>query len=213
VEQQAGDACRALGYTLQELTAEFGRRYGRGAHHAEALFRTLYAEGNADITFHPRFRARRGLAEQVGRDFALRLPELVGTASDADASKLTLRYADGARIESVLIPMRRRLTLCVSSQIAYVLVPGVNDRAEHARELAAYLRGLRACVNVIPCVPPEGSALGAATAADARSFYDELVRSGQLAKIRASRGGGILASCGQLATGPARRAAGVDTPL
>ena len=80
----------------------------------------------------------------------------------------------------------------------YVLLGGVNDRPEHAAELAQLARDCRAFVNLIPLHP--GGALGftpsspAATAA----FTSRLRARGVAVAVRASRGLDISAACGQL---------------
>ena len=59
----------------------------------------------------------RSLRESLGRTFVLDDPEIVQVVSSADGSnKYLFRLADGATIESVAIPDRDKMTLCLSSQ-------------------------------------------------------------------------------------------------
>ncbi|MGO8946763.1 MAG: 23S rRNA (adenine(2503)-C(2))-methyltransferase RlmN [Ktedonobacterales bacterium] len=83
----------------------------------------------------------------------------------------------------------------------YVLLAGINDQAEHARELAALLSPLRhLChVNLIPVnatsagyIPPTSEVI--------RSFRAELSLGGVSNSVRAERGDDIAAACGQLHT-------------
>jgi 23S rRNA (adenine2503-C2)-methyltransferase len=87
----------------------------------------------------------------------------------------------------------------------YVLIRGFNDRREHARELAEWLRPFRACVNLIALNPVSGSGLVSPTAAEVERFKRWLNAEGQYARRRESKGRRIAAGCGQLAGAAARR--------
>jgi 23S rRNA (adenine2503-C2)-methyltransferase len=84
----------------------------------------------------------------------------------------------------------------------YVLLGGVNDLDEHAKELAELLRkhGLRkAKINLIPHNPAEQLEYHPSDAAQVRRFKDILESHGVSAYIRTPRGRDIYAACGQLA--------------
>jgi 23S rRNA (adenine2503-C2)-methyltransferase len=95
----------------------------------------------------------------------------------------------------------RRLTF------EYVLLAGVNDRVEHARELAALLGGRSALVNLIPYNPVAGLPYRTPSPTATARFRDTLAELGLNVQVRFRKGNKIDAACGQL-----RRAAGV-TPL
>ncbi len=80
----------------------------------------------------------------------------------------------------------------------YVMLGGVNDAAEHARQLAALARGCRAFVNLIPL--HEGGALEFKGSPPERiaSFARALRKDGVEVAVRKSRGKDIAAACGQL---------------
>ena len=80
----------------------------------------------------------------------------------------------------------------------YVMLGGVNDRAEHAMELARLARECRAFVNLIPLHP--GGALGfTPTPPDRIQRFAESMRNrGVEVAVRKSRGVDIAAACGQL---------------
>jgi 23S rRNA (adenine2503-C2)-methyltransferase len=80
----------------------------------------------------------------------------------------------------------------------YVLLNEVNDRPEHARELAELVRGIRCKVNLIALNP--GPGIDFRTPADQRveAFQQILIASGIPAFIRRPRGRDIYAACGQL---------------
>ena len=80
----------------------------------------------------------------------------------------------------------------------YVLLPGVNDAKEHALEVAAYLRGLKACVNLIPYNPRNESPYDRPVPASVAAFYHWLMDAGQYCRIRGTKGQDSMAACGQL---------------
>ena len=87
---------------------------------------------------------------------------------------------------------RERLTF------EYVLLAGVNDSPQHARELVDLIRGLKAKVNLIALNP--GPDIPFLTPQDERvqEFQQTLIRAGVPAFIRRPRGRDIYAACGQL---------------
>ena len=91
-------------------------------------------------------------------------------------------------------PLRNRERLTFE----YVLLSGINDDVQHAREMADLVRGLRAKVNLIALNP--GPELPFATPAQDRvlAFQRVLIQAGIPAFIRRPRGRDIYAACGQL---------------
>ncbi|MHC5005300.1 MAG: radical SAM protein, partial [Planctomycetota bacterium] len=82
--------------------------------------------------------------------------------------------------------------------LEYILIRNVNDRPEHARELAELARRLRANVNLIRYNEVRGLPYDRPTSADVLAFQEVLRRGRVNAHIRASRGRDIAAACGQL---------------
>jgi 23S rRNA (adenine2503-C2)-methyltransferase len=80
----------------------------------------------------------------------------------------------------------------------YVMLDGVNDRPEHARQLAALLRGHPAKVNLIPFNPFPNTQYRRSTDQAIERFRDLLIKGGVMATIRRTRGDDIDAACGQL---------------
>jgi 23S rRNA (adenine2503-C2)-methyltransferase len=82
--------------------------------------------------------------------------------------------------------------------LEYILLSGVNDRPEHARELARLCRTLRANVNLIRYNEVQGLPYERPKAQDVVRFQDILRAAGVNAHVRKSRGRDIDAACGQL---------------
>ncbi len=80
----------------------------------------------------------------------------------------------------------------------YVLLGGVNDQPEHAREVLALLRGMKAKVNLIVWNPGPGIDYRQPTPEDVAVFHRMLVDGGIPTFTRRPRGRDIYAACGQL---------------
>lgn len=88
---------------------------------------------------------------------------------------------------------RRRITM------EYVMLAGVNDQPEHARELVKILNGIPSKVNLIPFNPFIGANYRRSDRAAIERFQSILLDSGLVAITRKTRGDDIDAACGQLA--------------
>ena len=80
----------------------------------------------------------------------------------------------------------------------YVLLGGVNDTPENAREVAELLRGLRCKVNLIALNPGSGIEFTTPSAERVTAFQNILRVAGIPAFVRRPRGRDIYAACGQL---------------
>jgi 23S rRNA (adenine2503-C2)-methyltransferase len=80
----------------------------------------------------------------------------------------------------------------------YVVLGGLNDRMDHARELARLLAGRKAHVNLIPWNDVEGLPYHRPSDEDLARFIEALQRSGVSVKVRKRKGSEIDAACGQL---------------
>lgn len=81
----------------------------------------------------------------------------------------------------------------------YVMLKGVNDQPEHAKQLIKLLQHVPAKVNLIPFNPFPLTQYQRSSQAVIDSFRDELVRKGINTITRKTRGDDIDAACGQLA--------------
>jgi 23S rRNA (adenine2503-C2)-methyltransferase len=82
--------------------------------------------------------------------------------------------------------------------LEYILLSGVNDQPDHARELAKLCQTLRANVNLIRYNEVEGLPFGRPKSDDVVRFQEILRAFGVNAHVRKSRGRDIDAACGQL---------------
>jgi 23S rRNA (adenine2503-C2)-methyltransferase len=95
----------------------------------------------------------------------------------------------------------------------YVLLAGINDQPQHARELVGLLGKRGAMLNVIPYNPVAGLPYQTPGPAAIRSFRQILVKGGINVNVRERKGDQINAACGQLrrvVTGAARARPDVD---
>ena len=81
----------------------------------------------------------------------------------------------------------------------YVMLAGVNDQPEHARELVRLLKGIPTLMNLIPFNPFEGSGYSTSSGNAVSRFSRVLHDAGITTVVRKTRGEDIDAACGQLA--------------
>jgi len=90
------------------------------------------------------------------------------------------------------VAKKRRITF------EYILIAGVNDSDEQARELAKIARRLWAKINLIPYNTVEGLEWSRPPRAQQEKFQSILRKHGVVATLRREKGGDIAAACGQL---------------
>jgi 23S rRNA (adenine2503-C2)-methyltransferase len=141
------------------------------------------------------------------------VPQMMRIAEETNVALAVSLHAPNDALRSELVPINRKhpiaelLAACwyyVERQNArnvtfeYVMLDGVNDRPEHARELAALLRGHPAKVNLIPFNSFPGTHYRRSPEAVVSGFRDRLLAGGVMATVRRTRGDDIDAACGQL---------------
>ena len=80
----------------------------------------------------------------------------------------------------------------------YVMLKGINDSLEDAKELVRLLKGIPAKINLIPFNPWEGSDYECSDWGTIEKFADFINANGYASPIRTPRGRDIMAACGQL---------------
>jgi 23S rRNA (adenine2503-C2)-methyltransferase len=142
-----------------------------------------------------------GLVPQMQRllaDFQVNLAVSLHATTDELRDRLApinRRYPLDALIDACrALPLQRRRRITFE----YVMLDGVNDSAESARQLARMLAPLRAKVNLIFFNPFPNAPFKPSTRQRVEDFQAILRRGNLTATIRESRGQDIAAACGQL---------------
>jgi 23S rRNA (adenine2503-C2)-methyltransferase len=124
---------------------------------------------------------------------------------------VSLHAADDA-LRDQIVPINRRAPLADLAaacheyldathrrlSFEWALIADVNDTDEQAELLAAFVRPLRAHVNLIPLNPTPGYPTRGSSPRRVREFRDRLTGLGVNATVRRTRGTDIDAACGQL---------------
>ena len=82
--------------------------------------------------------------------------------------------------------------------IEYVLIAGINDHRQHARDLAELLKSLPCKINLIPFNPFDMSSYRRPSSSSVSNFRQILQQAGYTVTVRTTRGDDIRAACGQL---------------
>ncbi|MFQ5514404.1 MAG: 23S rRNA (adenine(2503)-C(2))-methyltransferase RlmN [Myxococcota bacterium] len=136
--------------------------------------------------------------EALGRAVRVRLAISLHATTDALRDRLVplnRRFPLASLLDAC-----RRFPLTRRDRISfeYALMKGVNDGQADARRLVRLLHGLRAKVNLIPLNEHAASPYRRPSASVVEAFAELLAAGGLTATVRRSRGGDILAACGQL---------------
>jgi 23S rRNA (adenine2503-C2)-methyltransferase len=129
----------------------------------------------------------------------LNLSISLNAADDALRSELMPinRVTRLAELSAVLQAYRPRPNFVLG--VNYCLLPGKNDRAEHAQAVAEFCRPIgRVMVNVIPYNPGNAPLTHAPTEQEIEAFIEELRRYGLPVRRRITKGRSVMAACGQL---------------
>ena len=102
-------------FTQQEFARFIYDRLGKGKRHAALLYAQWFKTGNIDLAaFEPQALP---LIEQI-LQHANRTPPVISLQqTEGGTTKFLLKLSDGLETESVLIPMKAGITLCLSSQV------------------------------------------------------------------------------------------------
>jgi 23S rRNA (adenine2503-C2)-methyltransferase len=108
---------------------------------------------------------------------------------------ITRKWNIAALLEAIAtVPLRPRERVTFE----YVMLGGINDQAEHAKELIALLKNLQAKINLIVWNSGPNMPFHEPTPQDVAAFQKRLRDAGIPAFIRRPRGRDIYAACGQL---------------
>ena len=167
--------------------------------------------------------AMRVFTDDLGYDLSRRrvtlstsglVPQMYKLAEECNVALAVSLHAPNDALRNELVPINRKhpidelLAACWhyidkqngrSVTFEYVMLDGINDKPEHARQLARLLRGRPAKLNLIPFNVFPGTCYTRSPAATIVRFRDILNENGVIATIRRTRGDDIDAACGQLA--------------
>jgi 23S rRNA (adenine2503-C2)-methyltransferase len=167
--------------------------------------------------------AMRVFTDDLGYDLSRRrvtlstsglVPQMYKLAEECNVALAVSLHAPNDALRNELVPINRKhpidelLAACWhyidkqngrSVTFEYVMLDGVNDKPEHARQLARLLHGRPAKLNLIPFNVFPGTRYRRSPAATILRFRDILNENGVIATIRRTRGDDIDAACGQLA--------------
>jgi 23S rRNA (adenine2503-C2)-methyltransferase len=142
------------------------------------------------------------------------VPQIYKLAEECNVALAVSLHAPNDELRNDLVPINRihpigeLLAACWhyidvqngrSVTFEYVMLDGVNDKPEHARQLARLLKGRPAKLNLIPFNAFPGTRYRRSPGAAIVKFRDILNEHGVIATIRRTRGDDIDAACGQLA--------------
>jgi len=142
------------------------------------------------------------------------IPALDRLKEVCDVSLALSLHAPNDELRNELVPINRKypiqdlLAACkryISGEtkkkvtIEYVLLDGVNDKPEHARQLVKLLKDLPCKINLIPFNPFPDSGYATSSNEAIERFKNIVVKGGLITTTRKTRGEDIDAACGQLA--------------
>jgi 23S rRNA (adenine2503-C2)-methyltransferase len=187
---------------------------------ADRINLVFMGQGEPFLNYENFVKAARLLVEDVGiaeRRMTVStagiVPRIHDFGEEAIRPKLAISLnAANDELRSRLMPLNKKWNLEMLMAAAkayplrtrewvtfeYVLLGGVNDDPQHAREVAELLRGIRCKVNLIALNPGPGIEFETPSAQRVESFQKSLRESGIPAFVRRPRGRDIHAACGQL---------------
>ena len=205
---------------IRELSAETGWKTGDDRIITNIV---LMGMGEPLANFRNVVPAIRIFLDDLGFDISRRrvtlstsglVPQIYRLAEEVNCALAVSLHAPDDELRSQIVPINRKhniaelLEACWhyldeqngrSVTFEYVMLDGVNDQPEHARELAKLLRGKPAKLNLIPFNPFPGTTYRRSPQAVIERFRDELMQRDIIVTIRKTRGDDIDAACGQLA--------------
>jgi 23S rRNA (adenine2503-C2)-methyltransferase len=186
----------------------------------ERMNLVFMGQGEPFLNYENFIKAVRLLVEEVGFPESRMtvstsgiVPRIGDLGSEAIRPKLAISLnAPNDEIRERIMPINRKWNIEALLEAArafplrprerltfeYVLLGGVNDAVEHAREVALRVRDIRCKVNLIAWNPGPDVPFSMPNEETVLSFQRTLIEAGVQAFIRRPRGRDIFAACGQL---------------
>jgi len=142
------------------------------------------------------------------------VPMIDKLREDCHVSLAISLHAANDKVRSEIIPLNDKYPIAVLLEackryvdvqqrrhitIEYVMLAGINDSSQDARDLIRILKELPVKINLIPFNPFPGTDFRCSSRPVISRFQKILTDSGLVATIRKTRGDDIVAACGQLA--------------
>ena len=142
------------------------------------------------------------------------VPKMLKLKADTDCALAVSLHAPNDELREQLVPLNKKyplkelIAVCkdyYSNQpkrqvtIEYVMLDGVNDKLEHAKQLAKLLRAVPCKINLIPFNKSEGLPYTCSSWQQIERFQQSLIAAGYNTRVRRTRGDNDSAACGQLA--------------
>lgn len=214
-----------LGYHRNLTAAEIVDQHLQALPHAgETPIRNLVFMGMGEpmLNLDNVIKALHLLNHEEGRNISLRritvstagvIPGIERLANECPVMLAISLNAPNQELRARLMPISRKYPLELLLEtlkkwplrphqrmtFEYVLLHGVNDSLDHAKQLVRLLAHHRAKINLIPFNPHPGSTLQRPTPQAVNQFGDYLASKHMPVTVRQSRGQDIDAACGQLA--------------
>ncbi|EAU43283.1 hypothetical protein FP2506_10576 [Fulvimarina pelagi HTCC2506] len=141
------------------------------------------------------------------------VPEIVRAGEETGVMLAISLHAVNDELRDELVPINKKYPLATLLEACrnypglsnakritfeYVMLKGVNDSMEDARNLVRMLKGIPAKINLIPFNPWPGSRYECSDWDQIERFADYVNQAGYASPIRTPRGRDIFAACGQL---------------
>ncbi len=140
------------------------------------------------------------------------IPGMQALSDMSDVALAVSLHAPNNELRNKLVPLNKKYPLeelmhmCKnyfkdskrSIVMEYVMLDGVNDKVEHAKQLIKLLQNISVKINLIPFNPFPHTTYQRSTDANIDTFQRILTRAGYFTTVRRTRGDDIDAACGQL---------------
>ncbi len=141
------------------------------------------------------------------------VPQITRTAEEIGCLLAVSFHATTDAVRDTLVPINKKWPIAVlldalrtypklsnSERITfeYVMLNGINDSDNDARQLVQLIRGIPAKINLIPFNEWPGAPYQRSSPDRIRAFADIIYKAGYASPVRKPRGEDIMAACGQL---------------
>ena len=211
------------GEIVSQVIVVLNQVYGEGVEVPHRTNVVMMGMGEPLLNYDQVIKAVRLLVDQKGLAIAPRgltlstagiVPRIYDLAKEEVRPRLAISLtASNDELRNQLFPINRKYPLAELMEACrrypsgareyltfeYVMLDGINDSDQQARELVTLLSGIRAKVNLIPHNPAPELPYEASPMDRILAFQKILIGAGLTSFIRRPRGQDISAACGQLA--------------